>query len=228
MRLLEERQSLQPAERLRRLLAALPSLVGEDAFDATGAADDPEPFDPVAILSTLDAMGVRFVLVGGLAATLHGSPTLTTDVDVVPERSAANMQRLALALAELGAHASGTADPRAWTPDLSADGLPRSTVHRLATRFGPLDLLYVPTGTAGYDDLREQATRMDVGGASVVVASLSDVIRSKETAGRSDDRAVVPLLRRLQRLEGAATTRRFTPRGHPQGSTMPDDQEAAT
>lgn len=104
----------------------------------------------------------------------------------------------------------GGGDPRAWTPDLSATGLARGSVHRLHTRFGPLDLLFEPTGTSGYDDLRQQAETLRIDETTVTVASLSDVIRSKEAAGRSDDRATVATLRRLQGRAPAAPAARRT------------------
>lgn len=67
----------------------------------------------------------------------------------------------------------------------------------LTTSVGDLDLCFVPAGTRGYDDLRREASRQRLGtGLSVPVASLRDVIRSKEAAGRDKDLAQLPLLRR--------------------------------
>jgi hypothetical protein len=72
----------------------------------------------------------------------------------------------------------------------------------LTTSAGDLDLCFAPAGTRGYDDLRRDASREQLGaGLSVAVASLRDVIRSKEAAGRDKDLAQLPLLRRtLERL----------------------------
>jgi hypothetical protein len=55
---------------------------------------DAHPFDPEEILRVLDRHGVRHVLIGGLAATLWGSPHVTTDVDVTPDRARDNLRRL--------------------------------------------------------------------------------------------------------------------------------------
>jgi hypothetical protein len=67
----------------------------------------------------------------------------------------------------------------------------------LATALGDLDLAFTPAGTTGYDDLRRNATSVELGDGLVVrVASLPDVIRSKEAAGREKDRGQLPLLRR--------------------------------
>ena len=63
----------------------------------------PEPeFRPEAILGVLNERGVRYVLAGGFAAVIHGSPYVTSDLDVVPEASRANLARLSVALRDLG------------------------------------------------------------------------------------------------------------------------------
>ena len=51
-------------------------------------------FDPRHIFDVLDRHGVRYVLIGGLAAILHGASHLTTDVDVVPMEARENLDRL--------------------------------------------------------------------------------------------------------------------------------------
>jgi hypothetical protein len=59
-----------------------------------------------------------------------------------------------------------------------------------------LNLVYAPAGTRGFDDLRRQAVELDLGtGNPVLVASLIDVIRMKEAAGRPKDEATLPALR---------------------------------
>lgn len=60
-------------------------------------------FDPERLLHVLAEHEVSFVLIGGLAAVAHGSPLPTTDVDIAPDRTEENLDRLASALSELGA-----------------------------------------------------------------------------------------------------------------------------
>jgi hypothetical protein len=60
-------------------------------------------FQPDHILRVLANRDVDFVLIGGLAATAHGSPHLTYDVDITPDTHLANLTRLSAALSELGA-----------------------------------------------------------------------------------------------------------------------------
>ena len=154
-------------------------------------------FRPQEILRVLDHHHVRYVLVGGLAAVLHGAAHVTTDVDVVPEDAQANLERLSEALRELGARIRSTGEPDGIPFDHSAASLARVRVWNLQTSMGDLDITFQPSGTRGYDDLRRDVVRMEIRGVEVPVASLADVVRSKEAAGRARDRATLPALREL-------------------------------
>lgn len=154
-------------------------------------------FDPQEIFATLERHGVRFVVIGGVAAILHGAPHVTTDVDIVPEEGRDNLARLSAALKELNARIRVAGEPEGIPFDHSAESLARVRIWNLVTDRGNLDLTFVPSGTRGYDDLVRDAEPMTVRGVEVPVASLADVIRSKEAAGRERDRLVLPTLRRL-------------------------------
>jgi hypothetical protein len=73
-------------------------------------------------------------------------------------------------------------------------------VLNLTTPYGDLALSYVPSGTGGYDDLVRNASKFVIAGCPVHVASLDDVIRSKEAANREKDRATLPTLRLHQKM----------------------------
>lgn len=154
-------------------------------------------FVPQEILATLDRHGVRYVLVGGLAAILHGAPHVTTDVDIVPEEDRSNLERLSAALRELHARIRVAGEPDGVPFDHSAESLPRVRIWNLVTHRGNLDITFEPSGTRGYDDLVRDVEPMTVRGIEVPVASLADVIRSKEASARERDRLVLPTLRRL-------------------------------
>jgi hypothetical protein len=161
-------------------------------------------FDPEAMLRVLDETGVRYVLIGGLAATLHGSPHVTTDVDITPDPSLDNLKALAAALDRLDARIRTEGEPDGLAFDRSAEFLTRASILNLTTRYGDLDLTFEPAGTRGYPDLRRRAVDIVIRGIDVPVAALADVIRSKEAAGREKDRLTLPTLRRLlARREGA-------------------------
>ena len=160
-------------------------------------------FDPDEILRVLHRHGVEFVLIGGMAAALHGSDVVTFDLDLAPRSEQDNLRRLALALRDLDASIRIEGEPDGIDLDSHADLLERAQVLNLATRAGNLDVVRRPAGSSGFEDLRRDAMTITVGGVPVLVASLADVIRSKEAASREKDRAVLPALKRLQmRLAG--------------------------
>ena len=154
-------------------------------------------FAPQEVFAALDRHAVRYVLVGGLAAILHGAPHVTTDADIVPEMGRANLQRLSAALKELHARIRVAGEPDGIPFDHSAESLVRVQIWNLVTDRGNVDITFVPSGTRGYDDLVRDARPITVRGIEVPVASLADVIRSKEAAGRDKDRLVLPVLRRI-------------------------------
>jgi hypothetical protein len=154
-------------------------------------------FAPQEIFAALERHGVRYVLIGGLAATLHGSPHVTTDADIVPEVGRDNLERLSAVLKDLHARIRVAGEPDGIPFDHSAGSLARVQVWNLVTDRGNVDITFVPSGTRGYDDLARDARPISVRGIEVPVASLADVIRSKEAAGREKDRLVLPVLRRL-------------------------------
>ena len=122
---------------------------------------------------------------------------MTEDIDVTPATDKANLERLASALKELRARLRSRSDRRGVLFPLAGDMLRKADMWTLTTSAGDLDICFKPSGTQGYRDLRREAVRTRVGpGISISVASLRDVIRSKEAAGRDKDLAQLPLLRR--------------------------------
>ena len=162
-------------------------------------------FDPVALFRVLVAHQVEFVVVGGIAARLRGAPVLTQDVDIAPSASRENLERLAGALADLDARLRTAADPSGVAMPFDPGLLASGPIWTLVTRFGDLDLVVTPEGTGGYSDLIRDADPLRVAvrpDLVVEVASLADVIRSKEAAGREKDRAALPMLRRALEESG--------------------------
>ncbi len=158
----------------------------------------PEPLQPQELLETLARHHVEYVLIGGLAATLHGSSALTNDADICPDPSPENREHLAGALRDIGARVRTDTDPDGIPLATDADFLRRMQLLNLTTRYGDFDIAFQPAGSDGYADLAERATQVTIDGTRVRVASLADIIRSKETANRPKDRATLPILYALQ------------------------------
>jgi hypothetical protein len=158
----------------------------------------PEPeLAPEGILAVLAEHGVHYVLIGGFAAVIHGSPYVTIDVDVVPELTEQNLPRLSDALRAMHARVWTAGEPEGIAFDHDGRSLAESSVWNLITDHGRLDITFVPSGTQGYDDLSRDAVHLTILGVETDVASLADVIRSKEAAGREKDRLILPVLRRI-------------------------------
>lgn len=157
----------------------------------------PPEFDPIAQLAVLNRHGVRYVVLGGFAAVAYGSPLPTTDVDLTPAPDPDNLRRLSAALTELSAQVRVEGLPGGLPFSHSAESLREVTVLNLVTDRGELDLVMVPAGDAGYRELASRQLLVRLGEMEVPLAALSDVIASKEAAGRPKDRAALPVLRRL-------------------------------
>jgi hypothetical protein len=165
---------------------------------------DLTPYRPDVMLEVLERHEVRYVVIGGLAAELHGSPYITRDVDVTPSRERDNFVKLAAALRELEAKLRVPDLDYPVEVPLDEHSFDQGTTWTYVTKHGYLDIALLPDGTRGYEDLRRAATRERLTDTlEVSVAALADVIRSKEAAGREKDRAVLPILRQvLERSRG--------------------------
>ena len=141
--------------------------------------------DFAGLLGTLADGGVECILVGGVAATVHGSARLTRDVDVVYSRRAENIARLVAVLAPFEPYLRGAPPglPFRWEDATIARGLNFT----LTTTLGDIDLLGEITGGGGFDDLRSHAHSVRVFDRDVLCLDLPMLIRVKRAAGRPRD-----------------------------------------
>jgi hypothetical protein len=160
-------------------------------------AEWPE-FRPQELLQRLIAADVDFVVVGGIAAVVHGSAAITRDLDITYATDSGNLERLARVLVALGATLRGVTDDVPFVPD--GRTLRRTRVLTLDTPDGWLDLLAQPAGSPAYEQLRARSDRQLVAGVTVNVASLEDLIAMKKAAGRPKDLVAVEELEAIQRL----------------------------
>ena len=156
----------------------------------------PPPFDPIGILLTLVDHRVRFVLIGGLAASLRGSPMLTGDLDICYARDQENLEHLAASLVELHARLRGVDEDVPFR--LDAATLRNGDSFTFQTDKGAFDCLATPSGTDGFDDLVGGATEEGIGVATILVASLEDIARMKRAAGRPKDRVALEWIKAVQ------------------------------
>ena len=162
---------------------------------------------PQALLELLEKHKVDYVVIGGVGANIWGSPRGTLDLDICAARTRANKGRLAAALTELdarfrppGLEEEGFPPPGGWD-DHSFDSLISLAT---TTSLGWLDIWFIPDGTTGYDDLIQSAATARVGNLHITVASIADIIRSKQAAGRNKD---LSALDHLHELEARRTQR---------------------
>jgi hypothetical protein len=129
---------------------------------------------------------VRFVIIGGIAERILGSPRTTRDFDICPAMSKANLERLAAMLNEVEAiwRPPGMKDTRFPTAERwNARSFGSQTGFTLLTKFGNSDIWPRPHGTGGYDDLIENAVEIEIGGLKAKVVHLEDSMRIKRSIG---------------------------------------------
>ncbi len=156
--------------------------------------------EPDRILTALVKRHVEFVVIGAVAAIAHGGPLITQDLDITPAREPGNLDRLAKALKDLDARLRLPDDSSGIEFPIEPRFLGSVESWTLKTPSGDIDLLFVPSGTAGYEDLKRSAVSVELWGQDVLVASLEDIIRMKEAAGRPKDLGQLPALRQTLEL----------------------------
>lgn len=157
-------------------------------------------FDVSKIIETLCRRRVRFIIVGGVCSTLHGSSALTFDLDVVPAGDEDNIERLIAALDELDA-VYRMQPERRLRP--GRDVLCGTGHHLLLTKHGPLDVLGAVGRGHMFEQLLPHTLRVDVGeGMGCLMLDLPTLIRVKQETAGNRDRAALEILRRIQSERG--------------------------
>lgn len=152
------------------------------------------------LLQLLTGHQVEFIIIGGVAAVIHGSSRLTQDLDILYRRTPDNLERLVQALAGQSPYLRGAPPglPFQW----SATTLRMGLNFTLDTSLGPLDLLGEVTGGGSYEALLDDAIEVEVFGLTCRCLDLTALIRTKRAAGRPKD------LEAIAELEGIAEERK--------------------
>ncbi len=146
-----------------------------------------------ALLEALGAAGVEFIVIGGIAATAHGSAHVTLDLDVVYRRTDDNIARLATALLPLHAYLRGA--PPGLPFHFDAKTIRNGLNFTLTTDAGDLDLLGEAAGGGTYDALLPRSETRTLFDRDVRFVDLDTLIQLKRAAGRPKD------LERIAELE---------------------------
>jgi predicted nucleotidyltransferase len=141
--------------------------------------------DFTKLLRVLAAGGVDFIIVGGLAATIHGAARATYDVDVLYSRTPDNLARVVASLAPLQPYLRGAPPglPFFWSVETLVKGLNFT----LTTSGGDLDLLGEITYGGTYEALLPDTEIVSVLGIECRCLSLERLIQVKRAAGRVKD-----------------------------------------
>ena len=152
--------------------------------------------DATTVLHAFNARGVRYVVIGAFAAIASGAPVAPTfDIDFTPEASRENLDRLSLALTDLGARIRAGGVPEGVPFSHDGASLGAAMIWNLVCDAGVFDIAFRPSGfSRGYDDLASHARAVVVDGVPTQIADLADVVASKRAAGRPKDVAALPVL----------------------------------
>ena len=145
------------------------------------------------VAKALNENSLEAILIGNMAAALHGAPVTTIDIDLFFRKTPRNMQKLKQVADTLGAVI--------LRPYYPVSGLFR--LHR--ERDGlQIDFMAHIDGVKSYEGVRSRADEFRIGGQKLLAASLDDVIQSKRAADRDKDRSVIDILERTRDEEAAA------------------------
>ena len=157
------------------------------------------------ILNALHDRHVEFVIVGGVAAALHGGSRVTFDLDVVPSLAPASWQRVVDLLWTLGARPR---IPESLERIRDVDQVRRWRREKgmLALNFrtadGSIEVDLLVGESDGYDGLRQRAVQVTVDRRIFFVASIDDLISMKQRAGRPGDLLDIAELRDIRERLG--------------------------
>jgi hypothetical protein len=138
-----------------------------------------------ALVRVLTDSQVEFILVGGFAATAHGSARATFDLDIVYSRSSANLARIVSAVGPLSPYLRGAPPGLPFQFDVAT--LKQGLNFTLTTTLGPLDLLGEIAGGGGYDALLPYTLELRAFGVACRCLTLGKLIEVKRAAGRPKD-----------------------------------------
>lgn len=150
------------------------------------------------MLKRLTAAEVDFVIIGGIAVVASGYVRMTRDLDISFAGDARNLAALGVVLTDIDARLRGLEEEIPFVAD--ARTLSGIQLLTLETSLGWLDIHRLVPGIESYEKLRERAVSIELDGASVLVASVEDLLAMKRAAGRPQDHLDVEALESIKRI----------------------------
>jgi hypothetical protein len=141
-----------------------------------------------SLLAALAEAKLEAVLIGNAAAAMHGAPVTTIDFDFMFRDTTTNLQKLKRVARQLQAV-------------VMRPYYPVSKLYRVVNDESGLQADFMPVihGVRSFAGLKSRATSHVIGGQTVLLAALEDIIKSKKAAGRPRDQAILPVLEQTLR-----------------------------
>lgn len=152
-----------------------------------------------SIIHALNNASVRFVIIGGVALSIHGGDNVTFDVDISFARDPDNTEAIAKAVRVYHPRLRGI--PAGLPFILDGQTIRNASALTLETDMGDLDLLAEPVGVDSFSGLYERSVIFEVEGIPVHVASLPDLAAMKRAAGRPKDLTHLMTIEALQQVQ---------------------------
>jgi hypothetical protein len=144
--------------------------------------------------------GVEFVVIGGVAGVLHGSASVTFDLDICYSRSDANLRRIAQTLAPFHLRPRDFPEglPFVWDEATIRNG----SQFTLISDLGDIDLLAEVLGVGSYKDVKARSVVVEAYARRFPILDLRALIQAKRAAGRDKDLRSLPELESLLEVQG--------------------------
>jgi hypothetical protein len=184
-----------------RLLALEQTIATIQQLHSPGARPSTTQFQ--TLLAALSRNGASFVIVGGVAGTLHGAMRITYDVDVVYDRSPENLRRLVAALVPLKPYLRDGGPGLPFRLDEAT--LNRGLNFKFATASGAIDLMGELAGAGSFPAVRAHAIETDLFGARYSFLGLGALIAARRVAGRTKDLEAIAELEVIREEKDAPT-----------------------
>lgn len=141
-----------------------------------------------SVAAALAEARLEVILIGNSAAAIQGAPVTTVDFDFMFRRTAVNLAKLKKFATRMDAV-------------ILRPYYPVSALYRVMNDDRGLQADFMPAihGVKSFNSLRSRAEKIEVGGHSIWIASLADIIASKRAAARPRDKAVLEILEKTLR-----------------------------